>query len=73
MSIATIVFGYFFDEIFKVLVVLVLTINLYVPYIEKSTPRGIYVLKFKVKNTKTRREICSKLTMRESEQLHCKL
>ena len=38
--------------------------------IRSLTPAGIYLLKAKKKNTRTRYEICSKLTIKTSERRH---
>ena len=38
----------------------------------KSIPAGIYLLKFKNRNTRTRCKICPKLTIKIAERCHCR-
>ena len=41
-------------------------------HFSSSIPLGIYLLKVKGRNTRARREICSKLTIKISERLQCR-
>ena len=42
--------------------------NLYIPFINRNSPAGNYMFKVNNRNTRTRSEICSKLTIKTPER-----